>query len=62
MVDRYDTKRFALLGHEVPYGAEYKEEKTEKKYQEEGGVGLFGIRLVTPFDDKKIQKNLKERK
>ena len=62
MVDRYDTKRFALLGHEVPYGAEYKESPTEKKYQEEGGVRLFGIRLVTPFDDKKIQKNLKERK
>jgi len=63
-VDRYDTERFARLGHEVPYGtpiSEGNEPDTPIRYQEEGGVKLFGATLVTPFDKKeKIQ--LKERK
>ena len=63
-VDRYDTERFARLGHEVPFGtpiSEGNEPDTPIQYQEEGGVKLFGATLVTPFDKKeKIQ--LKERK
>ncbi|MBN2782071.1 MAG: NADH-quinone oxidoreductase subunit C [Campylobacterales bacterium] len=41
-VDRYDSTRFARLGHEVPFGAEVKgdEPVTEQSYQEEGGVFL----------------------
>jgi NADH-quinone oxidoreductase subunit C len=53
MIDRYDTKRFGRLGHEVPFGAEPKEEKgtegsTPLAYQEEGGVFL-----VEKFDEEK---------
>lgn len=63
-VDRYDTERFARLGHEVPFGtpiSEGNEPDTPIRYQEEGGVKLFGATLVTPFD--KIEtKQLKERK
>jgi len=63
-VDRYDTERFARLGHEVPKGtkiSEGNEPDTPIRYQEEGGVKLFGATLVTPFD--KIEKvQLKERK
>lgn len=63
-VDRYDTERFARLGHEVPKGVEISEGNepdTPIRYQEEGGVQLFGAKLVTPFDEKeKVQ--LKERK
>jgi NADH-quinone oxidoreductase subunit C len=42
-VDRYDTKRFARLGHEVPFGAEFKEDQPETpvKYQEDGGVFMI---------------------
>jgi NADH-quinone oxidoreductase subunit C len=53
-VDRYDTQRFARLGHEVPYGTDISEgepEHTPLAYQEEGGVGLFGARLVSKFDE-----------
>jgi NADH-quinone oxidoreductase subunit C len=41
-VDRYDTKRFARLGHEVPYGAEIPEGEPAVKteYQEDEGVFL----------------------
>jgi NADH-quinone oxidoreductase subunit C len=41
-VDRYDSERFARLGHEVPFGAEVKGDEgvTEQSYQEEGGVFL----------------------
>ena len=63
-IDRYDTTRFARLGHEVPFGAEISEgnePETPVRYQEDGGVKLFGIPLITPFDEVKI-KNLKERK
>lgn len=63
-VDRYDTERFSRLGHEVPKGtpiSEGNEPDTPIHYQEEGGVQLFGVKLVTPFDEKeKVQ--LKERK
>ena len=50
MVDRYDTKRFARLGHEVPYGAEFKEDQPETPlgYQEEEGVFM-----IEKFDEKK---------
>ncbi len=42
-VDRYDTKRFARLGHEVPYGAEIPEGEPAVKteYQEDDGVFLI---------------------
>ena len=64
-IDRYDSTRFARLGHEVPFGAELNadnETKTEIKYQEEGGVTIAGsLKLVQPFDEIET-KNLKERK
>ena len=53
-VDRYDTQRFSRLGHEVPKGTNIKEGEepdTPIRYQEEGGVGLFGKTLVAPFDE-----------
>jgi NADH-quinone oxidoreductase subunit C len=52
-VDRYDTSRFARLGHEVVKGADISEGEpdTPIRYQEEGGVQLFGKKLVTPFDE-----------
>ncbi len=54
-VDRYDTERFARLGHEVPKGVDITDgkepENTPLAYQEEGGVKLFGKRLVTKFDE-----------
>ena len=42
-VDRYDSERFARLGHEVPFGTEVtgKEPETKQDYQEEGGVFLI---------------------
>ena len=53
MIDRYDTERFARLGHEVPFGAEPKSEKGQKgstplAYQEEGGVFM-----IEKFDEEK---------
>jgi len=63
-VDRYDTERFARLGHEVHKGVEISEGNepdTPIRYQEEGGVKLFGKRLVTPFDEIDTV-HLKERK
>ncbi len=63
-VDRYDTDRFARLGHEVPKGTDItngNEPDTPIRYQEEGGVQLFGKKLVTPFDEIET-KQLKERK
>jgi len=52
-VDRYDTTRFARLGHEVPVGTDIRtsEPDTPIRYQEDGGVQLFGKKLVTPFDE-----------
>ena len=42
-VDRYDSERFARLGHEVPKGTEITgdEPETEQTYQEDGGVFLI---------------------
>ena len=42
-VDRYDSNRFARLGHEVPKGTEItgNEPKNEENYQEDGGVFLI---------------------
>ncbi|PIF04342.1 MAG: NADH-quinone oxidoreductase subunit C [Arcobacter sp.] len=63
-VDRYDTTRFARLGHEVSKGTPISkgdEPDTPIRYQEEGGVKLFGKKFVTPFDEKETV-HLKERK
>jgi len=48
-VDRYDSERFARLGHEVPKGTEItgNEPAVEQSYQEEGGVFM-----VKKFDKK----------
>jgi NADH-quinone oxidoreductase subunit C len=44
-VDRYDTKRFSRLGHEVQYGTDITDgkepEHTPLAYQEEGGVPII---------------------
>ncbi len=40
-VDRYDTKRYAKIKHEVGYGQEYSDKPTTTEYQEEGGVFLI---------------------
>ncbi len=42
-IDRYDTERFARLGHEVPRGADISqgEPDTPVLYQEEGGVFMI---------------------
>jgi NADH-quinone oxidoreductase subunit C len=51
MIDRYDTKRFARLGHEVPFGKDIKTEgepETGLDYQEEGGVFM-----IEKFDEEK---------
>jgi NADH-quinone oxidoreductase subunit C len=42
-IDRYDTERFARLGHEVPRGADISqgEPDTPLVYQEEGGVFMI---------------------
>jgi NADH-quinone oxidoreductase subunit C len=65
VVDRYDTERFSRLGHEVPYGTDISNGKepeyTPLAYQEEGGVGLFGVRLITKFNENE-SKVLKERR
>ena len=55
-VDRYDTTRFSRLGHEVPFGtpiSEGNETKTPLGYTEEGGVKLFGKRIIKDLDEKK---------
>ena len=55
-VDRYDSERFARLGHEVPKGTEVTgdEPETEQTYQEDGGVFLikkFDRESSTVIDD-----------
>ncbi len=55
-VDRYDSERFARLGHEVPKGTEVTgdEPETEQTYQEDGGVFLikkFDKESSTVIDD-----------
>jgi NADH-quinone oxidoreductase subunit C len=49
-VDRYDTERFARLGHEVPKGAVFdpEGEATPLAYQEDGGIFL-----IEGFDENK---------
>jgi len=64
-IDRYDTTRFSRLGHEVPYGADItngkEPEHTPLAYQEEGGVKLFGVRLIKELhEDKSVE--LKKRR
>ena len=65
VVDRYDTERFARLGHEVPFGTDITDgkepEHTPLAYQEEGGVRLFGARLITKFDENESE-TLEKRK
>jgi len=55
-IDRYDTERFARLGHEVPKGTDISENEptTVQKVQEEGGVFLIK-------DLNKPQKTLSEK-
>ncbi|MBN2895471.1 MAG: NADH-quinone oxidoreductase subunit C [Campylobacterales bacterium] len=57
-VDRYDTERFAQLGHEVPKGSTFdpNQPKTPLAYQEEGGVFL-----IEGFDETK-SKIISDRK
>lgn len=54
-VDRYDTKNFARLGKEVPFGEETQEENTPIHYQEDSGV-----LLIDKFSTQR-QKTLHER-
>ncbi len=61
-IDPKDTKNFARIGKEVEYGANPKEwDENYDDFQEEDGVKLFGVRLVTRFT-KKNQKTLTDRK
>ncbi len=56
-IDRYDTERFARLGHEVPKGVDISEtepETSNHQFQEEGGVFLIK-------DLNKPQKTLSEK-
>ena len=56
MVDRYDTKRFARLGHEVKFGEDISngEPDTPISYQEDGGVPL--ISKFDPKESKQIER------
>lgn len=54
-IDRYDTTRFARLGHEVPFGFEETTQNTDIKYQEDNQ------KLVTKLDPNKT-KTLEKRK
>ncbi len=61
-VDQKDTEHFARIGKEVPKGANPKDwDENYDDFQEEDGVKLFGVRLVTRFT-KKNQKLLTDRK
>ncbi len=64
-IDRYDTTRFARLGHEVPYGVDItngkEPEHTPLAYQEEGGVGLFGVRIIKDLHEDKSEQLTKRR-
>lgn len=55
-IDRYDTQRFARLGHEVPYDADISqgEPDTPIQYQEEGGVPL--IDKINPDNSKIVER------
>lgn len=60
MIDRYDTERFARLGHEVPFGTHPKESKGQKgatpmAYQEEKGVFMierFDVEKSVTIEDR----------
>ncbi len=56
MIDRYDTQRFARLGHEVPYGSDISggEKENPVRYQEEGGVPL--IDKIDPKTSKTVER------
>ena len=52
-IDPKDTKNFARIGKEVEYGANPKEwDENYDDFQEEDGVKLFGVRLVTSLTPK----------
>jgi len=53
VVDRYDTTRFARLGHEVPKGTDISkgEPDTAIQYQEKGGIKIGSRAIITPFDE-----------
>jgi NADH-quinone oxidoreductase subunit C len=57
-IDRYDTKRFSRLGHEVPFGNDIRDgkepEHTPLGYQEEGGVPI--IKKLNENDSKTLEK------
>ncbi len=57
-VDRYDTTRFARLGHEVSYGVDItngkEPEHTPLAYQEEGGVPI--IKKLHEDESKTLEK------
>lgn len=57
-IDRYDTTRFARLGHEVEFGVDItngkEPEHTPLAYQEEGGVPI--IKRLHEDDSKTLQK------
>lgn len=55
-IDRYDTTRFARMGHEVPYGEDISlgEKETPIRYQEEGGVVI--VEKLTPENSKQLQE------
>lgn len=58
-IDRYDSTRFARIGHEVPYGAQITEGQESQRavhYQEKDGVML--VKKLTPENS----QQLKERK
>jgi len=49
-IDRYDTERFARLGHEVPFGAKFKENESNADIEFQEPKGVF---MVTKFDASK---------
>lgn len=57
-IDRYDSERFARIGHEVPKGAVLEEQGGEKvtpiSYQEEGGVPL--IKKIKPQKSRELKE------
>ena len=61
-IDRYDTERFARLGHEVSYGVEVTAE-TERsegiRFQEDGGV--FAIKKFDPEKTKTLNEQERKR-
>ena len=62
VIDRYDTERFARLGHEVSHGVEITAgtEKVEgTRYQEDGGV--FLIKKLDPAKTKTLNEQERKR-